>query len=45
MANNHNKQNESNKMDKRTLYTRILCFVLAGLMIASGIFVILEAFM
>lgn len=41
--NNQNNKQPKEKLDKRTFYTRILCLVLAGLMVASGAFVILEA--
>jgi hypothetical protein len=40
--NNQNNKEEKNKVDKKVLFTRVLCFVLAGLMLASSIFMILE---
>ncbi len=44
MANkNQNNENKTSKQDKKVLYTRILCLVLAFLMVASGAFIILEA--
>ena len=41
MANN--KKNKKEKIDTKTLYTRILCLVLAVLMLASGGYIILDA--
>jgi hypothetical protein len=44
MANkNYNNEHKNTKQDRKTLYTRILCFVLAALMVASGAYVIIEA--
>ena len=40
------KQNEMKpKKDKKQLYTRILCFILAALMVGSSLFIILEILM
>ena len=38
-----NKKNKKEKIDKKALYTRILCLFLAFMMLASGLFVIIEA--
>ena len=43
MANNKNNKNGKEKLDSRTLYTRILCLFLAFMMVAGSIFVILES--
>lgn len=44
MANkNQNNEHKTSKQDKKLLYTRILCLILAVLMVASGAYVILEA--
>ena len=43
MSSNKKNKNGKEKQDKNTLYTRILCLFLAFMMLASGIFAILEA--
>lgn len=46
MANNKNNKNvkaTKEKLDIKTLWTRILCLFLAFMMLAGGVFAIIEA--
>lgn len=45
MANSNTPKTEKKKMSKKVLWTRILCIALAFLMVAGGLFAIIESFL